>query len=35
MARLEVTTTYLEMHAVEQIVPAAPTALTLTEAMVP
>lgn len=35
MARLEVTTTYLEMHAVEQIVPAAPTVLTLTETMVP
>ena len=35
MARLEVTTTYLEMLSVEQIVPAAPTDLTVMEAAVP
>ncbi|MGD1952303.1 MAG: GNAT family N-acetyltransferase [Leptolyngbyaceae cyanobacterium] len=35
MARLEVTTTYLEMLSVKQITPAAPTELTLTEAVVP
>ena len=35
MTRLEVTTTYLEMLSVRQIVPAPPTELTLTEAVVP
>ncbi|MEO0350015.1 MAG: GNAT family N-acetyltransferase [Cyanobacteria bacterium P01_A01_bin.15] len=35
MARLEVTTTYLEMRSAEQIISAAPTALTLMEAGVP
>ena len=35
MARLEVTTTYLEMVSVDQVTPAPPTELTLTEAVVP
>ncbi|NEQ52422.1 MAG: GNAT family N-acetyltransferase [Leptolyngbya sp. SIO3F4] len=35
MTRLEVTTTYLEMLSAEQINPAAPTGLTLMEALVP
>ncbi len=35
MARLEVTTTYLEMQSVQQIIPAPPTVLTLAEATIP
>ena len=35
MARLEVTTTYLEMKSAAQIIPAAPTDLTVVESTVP
>ncbi|MEM9483681.1 MAG: GNAT family N-acetyltransferase [Cyanobacteria bacterium P01_F01_bin.116] len=35
MARLQVTTTYLEMLSVEQLIPSAPTGLTVMEAVVP
>ncbi|MEM9804554.1 MAG: GNAT family N-acetyltransferase [Cyanobacteria bacterium P01_D01_bin.56] len=35
MARLQVTTTYLEMHSVEQVTPAPATDLTLVESLFP